>query len=118
MKNLPLIRRTAHALNGIRTGLQQERSLRTQAVFAALAMLALAVLRPALVWWAMVGIMVGLVLAAELINTALENLCDHLHPDEHPRIRVAKDCAAGAVLLLSIAALWVGLLMVFSVILD
>ena len=49
----------------------------------------------------------GLILAAELFNTALENALDHLSPERHPAIQVAKDCAAGAVLMLSLSGLCV-----------
>ncbi len=52
------------------------------------------------------------VLALELVNTALEHLADHLHPDDHPAIRMAKDCAAGAVLIAAAAAVVIGLLTV------
>jgi diacylglycerol kinase len=44
------------------------------------------------------------------MNTALEHLTDRLHPEQHPAIRAAKDCAAAAVLLASISALLIGLL--------
>ena len=47
----------------------------------------------------------GLVLAAELINTALEQIIDLLHPGQHPMMKLAKDCAAGAVLISAITAL-------------
>ena len=36
---------------------------------------------------------------AEMFNTALEHLVDHLHPEIHPRIGVVKDCAAAGVLM-------------------
>jgi undecaprenol kinase len=49
------------------------------------------------------------VIAAELFNTALEHLVDHLHPETHPRIRIVKDCAAAAVLITVCGALVVGL---------
>ena len=49
------------------------------------------------------------VIAAELFNTAIENLADHLHPEIHPSIRMVKDCAAGAVLVASAGALAVGI---------
>ena len=62
------------------------------------------ILQPQAIWWALIGIMIFLVLAAELLNTALEHLADHLHPEMHPRIKLVKDCAAAAVLLLSLAA--------------
>lgn len=115
MKNEIFQRRLLFAWSGIRTALRNERSFRTQMWFAAAVAPALLILRPALIWWALVGITVALVLAAELINTALENLADHLHPEQHPRIKLVKDCAAGAVLVLSVGAVWVGLLAVFSV---
>lgn len=56
-------------------------------------------------WTALLVMNCGLVIAAELFNTALETLIDHLHPDIHPAIKRAKDCAAGAVLILSLMAL-------------
>ena len=40
---------------------------------------------------------IGLVLVAELLNTAIEALADRLHPERHPEIRVVKDVAAAAV---------------------
>ena len=54
----------------------------------------------------------ALVLGLELVNTALEHLADHLHPETHAEIRIAKDCAAAAVLVASAAAAVVGLLTV------
>jgi diacylglycerol kinase (ATP) len=50
---------------------------------------------------------IGLVLATELINTAIETLADHLHPQRHEAIRVTKDVAAAAVLVSSTVALLV-----------
>ena len=114
MKNQKFFNRLGFALAGIRVALR-EHSFRTQLIFGGLAGIALLLLQPALLWWALVGTMVSLVLAAELLNTALEQLCDHLHPQHHPAIKVVKDLAAAAVLLLSLGSLWVALLMVLSV---
>jgi diacylglycerol kinase (ATP) len=50
----------------------------------------------------------GVVVAPELVNTAVEHLADHLHPHEHPRVKAVKDCAAAAVLVASLTALGVG----------
>ncbi len=118
MKNKPFLTRLSFALAGIKSGFKSERSLRTQGGFAVIAIIALALLQPALIWWALIGVTITLILAAELINTALENLVDHIHPEQHPRIKVVKDCAAGAVLILSFGAVWVGLLALLSVLLD
>jgi undecaprenol kinase len=54
------------------------------------------------------------VLVAELLNTALEELIDHLHPGQHPAMGRAKDMAAGAVLVASLFAVAVGVAWVLS----
>lgn len=115
MKNQGFGARLGFAWAGLRAAWRSESSLRTQVWIALAVIPVMAVLRPAMLWWALVGMMIALVLAAELINTALEHLVDHLHPERHPRIKIIKDCAAAAVLVLSIGAVWVGVLMLLSV---
>jgi undecaprenol kinase len=82
-----------------------EASLRVQAVSLAAAVVALLLLRPAPVWWALVLLAAAVVLSAELLNTALEQLADELLPQDSPGVRRAKDCAAAAVLIASLGAL-------------
>lgn len=60
--------------------------------------------------WAILVTQIGLVWAAEAINTALEKLCDFVSPGIHPQIKAIKDMASGAVLILAVAAVVVGLL--------
>jgi undecaprenol kinase len=112
VKNRPFRERIGFALTGWRTGWVRENSFRTQAMLAGAAVAALLVLRPAPVWWGLVALTCALVLALELINSALEAVIDLLHPGFHPSIKVAKDMLAGAVLLMSFAALAVGFAMV------
>ena len=57
---------------------------------------------------------IGLVLALECVNGALEYALDRLHPAHHPEIGRAKDAAAGAVLLASLASAAMGGLMIFA----
>jgi diacylglycerol kinase (ATP) len=45
-----------------------------------------------------------LVLAAELINTAIEEVVDHVLPEVHPRAKKAKDCGSACVALAALAA--------------
>ncbi len=54
---------------------------------------------------------IGSVLAAETFNTAIEELCDRVSTDYHPLIQFAKDCAAGAVLILAVFAVIVGVIL-------
>lgn len=57
----------------------------------------------------LLAITVGLVLGAELLNTAMEMLTDLLHPDHGPAAAAVKDVSAGAVLAAAVVALGVGL---------
>ena len=107
MKNRPFHRRLGFALAGIACALRSENSFRVQVLAAAAALVALVYLRPAPMWWAIVGVATMAVLVAELFNTAVEHLADHLHPEQHPSIRIVKDCAAAAVFVAVLGALCV-----------
>jgi len=58
--------------------------------------------------WMIVSICIAMVVFAELVNTALEKLADVVQKDHHPEIKLVKDIAAGAVLVLAIASLVTG----------
>ncbi|MCK9203188.1 MAG: diacylglycerol kinase family protein [Bacteroidales bacterium] len=60
--------------------------------------------------WLAVIIMIGSVLSAEVMNSALEYLVDFVSPDYHELAGKVKDIAAGAVLVTAIAAVIVGLI--------
>ncbi len=60
--------------------------------------------------WALIVMQIGLVLATEGVNTAIEKLADRVTTARDPLIRSAKDLASGAVLLVAIMAVVVGLL--------
>ncbi len=59
-------------------------------------------------WVAIFGVS-GLVLALELVNAALEQTLDHIHPAQHPSVGLAKDMAAGAVLVAAGMAILIAL---------
>lgn len=106
-KNQSFFLRLRFAWAGIGHAVRAEDSLRFQVLAFGFVVIVLAVLRPEPEWWAMILLASAAVISAELFNTAVEQLADHLHPDIHPSIRIVKDCAAGAVLVTSIAALGV-----------
>ncbi len=116
MKGRPLRERLGFAVAGLRTALRREASFRSHLGFAAGALVALIVLRPSPVWWALVGVTIAIVLALELVNSALEGVIDLLHPARHPEIGAIKDMLAGAVLVAAIAALGVAAAMVVDAI--
>jgi diacylglycerol kinase (ATP) len=61
--------------------------------------------------WAVIVLATGLVFAAEAFNTALEATLDHISPEFHPLVKIAKDVGAAAVLMAAIAAVVVGALL-------
>ena len=111
MKNKPFTQRFRFALQGIRIAWNSESSFRTQILLGTGTLGVLIYFRPEPLWWAIFILIIGAVLAAEMINTSIEKMLDLLHPEEHPLIAQAKDCAAGAVLILSLCA--IGVMMAF-----
>jgi diacylglycerol kinase (ATP) len=51
---------------------------------------------------------VAFVWIAEMLNTAIEKIMDLVSPEYHPKVKVIKDVAAGAVLVAAVAALIAG----------
>ena len=97
---------------GFRHAVACERAVR-QEFYALVAALPLAFLVGADNWKR--ALLIGsvlLVLAVELLNTAIEKLCDHVTPQIHPTIKVVKDMGSAAVLAAIFAAglLWLAAL--------
>jgi len=115
MKNQPFSRRLGFAFTGLRATWRSEDSFKIHVAAATAVLLVLLWTRPAPLWWAIAGLTVALVIVAEIFNTAIEGLADHLHPEQHPAIKVVKDCAAGAVLVATIVALAVAGAFIYDV---
>lgn len=60
--------------------------------------------------WILQILAIGIVLVAESLNTAIEKICDFIHPDHHKRIGFIKDISAGAVSFAAISAIIIGLI--------
>ena len=60
--------------------------------------------------WCFLAVVIALVMATEMANTAMEKLCDVTHPEHNETIRVVKDVSAGMVLVCAIGALAIGLI--------
>jgi diacylglycerol kinase (ATP) len=57
---------------------------------------------------AILALAIGLVWVAEMVNTCIERLADHVTKERHPEIKLIKDLAAGAVLVAAIIAVIAG----------
>lgn len=60
--------------------------------------------------WIIIILLIGVVLYAELCNSAIELIVDSFTPEEHPKAKLAKDFSAGSVVILVIAAGIIGLI--------
>jgi diacylglycerol kinase len=94
---------------GVWHAVRTQRNMRVHLLAAAAAVVAGLILRISAVDWACVFMAIGLVLTAEALNTVVEALADLCTREFHPLAKIAKDTAAGAVLISSVAALAVGI---------
>jgi len=107
MSKYPFLERLRFAGNGLRSAFRSERNIHIQLTLGSGAIALLFYFRPEPIWWGLFTLIIGAVLAAEVFNTAIERLADALHPAQHPLVGMAKDCAAAAVLILSVASLFI-----------
>ena len=68
------------------------------------------ILSISLIEWCLVTVCIGMVVAAEAFNTAIEYTVDWISLEQHPIAKKIKDMAAAGVLLTSFVAVTVGLL--------
>lgn len=68
--------------------------------------------------WAILMIVIGGVIALEMVNTAIERIVDLVSSDYHPLAGIAKDVAASAVLIFSMIAVVVGIIIFFEPLLQ
>ena len=86
----------------------EELSFRIQVVVGAVVLLLAYELGISKIELLVVVFVVGAVLAIEALNTAIEELCDHVTPEEHPNIGKVKDLGSAAALLIGITAVVIG----------
>lgn len=97
-----------YAFKGVASCIRTERNLRIHLAVTFYVLIASLVTRLSAVEWSLVLLCVGAVLGAELFNTAVERLCDALHPGRSPVIGTVKDLAAAGVLVFAVMSAAVG----------
>ena len=106
MPRQTLIQAFGHAADGIRCA-AGERNFKIELGFGVAAIILGIGLRINPTEWAVIAVCIGCVLGGECLNTALEALVDLASPEYNELAKTAKDCAAGAVFISSIASLFV-----------
>lgn len=98
------------AIQGIIHALKSEWSLRIHLGAAIIVIQSAWILEVSLTEWTILLLCIVMVIAAELFNTALEWLCNKVEPQHDEKIGQIKDVAAGAVLVITIGAIGIGLI--------
>lgn len=102
-----------YAFQGIISALKEEPNLKIHFIIALLVLALSYFLQISKQDWINIIILIGLVFTVELTNTAIEVVVDAFVDREHPGAKLAKDISAGAVLVVSLVAVIVGII-IFS----
>lgn len=95
-------------MTGLAEAVRSQRNAKIQLAIGVLAVIAGAIVGFDAGRWAILILTMGLVLASEIMNTAVEAAVDLTTSEIHPLARQAKDAAAGAVLCAAVTAVLVG----------
>ncbi len=104
-----LARSFSCAFDGILVVIRGQRNFRIHLTFTLLVIIAGYAFGISAGEWCIILLAIGLVLAMEALNTAVEKLVDFVSPEFHAKAGEVKDIAAGGVLITAIAAILVGL---------
>ncbi|MBE6151038.1 MAG: diacylglycerol kinase family protein [Firmicutes bacterium] len=99
-----------NALEGINYTYNSEINLRLHFLAAVVVFVVCFILGVSIIEWAICILLIGLVIALELINTVVEVVVDLVQPKYDPLAKIAKDTASGAVLVMAITAAIIGLI--------
>ena len=108
-KEKPLLKTLSYGFNGILYTLKHERNMVIHFLVMILVIIAGIVFKITFVEWGVCFVLFSLVLSLELMNTALENVVDLVTEEKKAKAKVAKDAAAGAVLVAAIFAVIIGI---------
>lgn len=99
-----------YAWEGLLHGLKTERNIQFHFLAAVIVIIASFLTGISFVEWLVVILLIGGMIALEMINSAIERTIDLVTIDIHPLAKQAKDLAAGAVLIYAVMSAIVGLL--------
>ena len=108
-KEKPLLKTLSYGFDGIFYTLRHERNMVIHFLVMILVIIAGIVFKITFVEWGICFVLFALVLSLELMNTALENVVDLVTEEKKAKAKIAKDAAAGAVLVAALFAVIIGI---------
>lgn len=118
MKIDRVLKSFGYAWNGIKSVFKSEQNMKIHAAAAVLVLIASFIFKISAVEWIAVILCIGLVMSAEMINTAFETLVDLVKPNRDPVAGKIKDITAGAVFLAAIISVIVGAIIFLPKLID
>lgn len=113
-RNKTFMQAIRHAMHGVAAVVRGEPNIRRQIIIAVGAILVASMLQVSFERMVILLLIIAVVLSTEMMNSALEKLADACLPQYNEAIRLAKDIAAGAVLIVSVAAVLGGIIIFLS----
>lgn len=107
-----------YAIQGIKSAFKTEQNLKIHFIIALLAIILGIAFKISYIEWAVCFLLFGFVITAELLNTAIEVTVDLAMPEKNEKAKLAKDIAAGAVLISAIIAILVGMVIFLPKIIE
>ena len=105
-----LINSFKYAIEGFISSFKTERNMKIHVLMMILVIIAGMTFEITKLEWILCMILFGIVISAELFNTAIETVVDIVMPEKNEKAKLAKDVSAGAVLVVSIASAIVGII--------
>lgn len=106
------------AFEGLIDALMHERNFKIQVFVFLLVLVGGFIFQISRIEWLIILLCASIVLSAEIFNSAIEKLCNHVTPEIHPHIRKIKDFSAAAVLLTAIISVIIGSIIFLPKILE
>lgn len=108
--NKKLIKSFTYAWEGIKFAFKNDQNLRVHLIIAVIVIILSLIFDVSHFEMGILGIMILLVISAEMVNTAIEQMVDLITKEHREEAKIAKDVSAGMVLLTAIGSIIVGLL--------
>lgn len=100
-------------MNGLRTVWREEVNFRIESIIAVIVIAKAFYLGFSAPEWIILVGCIGAVLSAEMVNTAIEDLCNKVEPKADPEIKKIKDVMGGFVLVVCMTSVTIGVI-IFS----
>ncbi len=109
MKNKKILKSFKYAFKGIATGIKEETNMKIHILIMLIVIILGLFFNISKTEWIICIILFTIVIASELFNTAIETVVDMITLEKNEKARIAKDVAAGGVLVVCIGAAFIGI---------